>query len=150
MTAPGQILFPVEFKTPRNTRIYFTGVPRAARKDEAGGREGEGGAARFYSGSDEARKRNKEKMYTRETREAAQTRTRGEGRRRLAKGVGERVGSSKLFYLGRSPFSKRSGALLFFQNHVFYLEPDLSLFFFILFLPRLADFYDSNDRPVNE
>lgn len=47
----------------------------------------------------------------------------------LAKGVGERVGSSKLLYLGRSPLSKRSGALLFFQNHVFYLEPDLSLFF---------------------
>lgn len=88
-------------------------------------------------------------MYTRETREAAQTRTRGEERRRLAKGVGERVGSSKLLYLGRSPLSKRSGALLFFQNHVFYLEPDLFLFF-ILFFPRLADFYDSNDRPVNE
>lgn len=28
VTAPGQILFPVEFKTLRNTRIYFTGVPR--------------------------------------------------------------------------------------------------------------------------
>lgn len=59
VTAPGQILFPVEFKTPRNIRIYFTGVPRAAGRDAR--------AARFYSGSDEARKRNKEKMYTRET-----------------------------------------------------------------------------------
>lgn len=58
VTAPGQILFPVEFKTLRNTRIYFTGVPRRKR----------GEAARFYSGSDEARKRNKEKMYTRPLR----------------------------------------------------------------------------------
>jgi len=28
VTAPGQILFPVEFKTLRNTRIYFTDVLR--------------------------------------------------------------------------------------------------------------------------
>jgi len=40
VTAPGQILFPVEFKTPRNIRIYFTGVPRAAGRDEEGGRSG--------------------------------------------------------------------------------------------------------------
>lgn len=85
VAAPGQILFPVEFKTPRNIRIYFTGVPRAAGRIEEEEEEEEE-AARFYSGSDEARKRNKEKMYTRETREAAQTRTQGEERRRAREG----------------------------------------------------------------
>lgn len=160
VSAPGQILFPVEFKTPRNTRIYFTGVPRAAGRDERQRKEGwegkgRGGTTRFYSGSDEARKRNKEKMYTRETREAAQTRTQGEERRRPAKGVGERVGSSKLLYLGRSPLSERSGRYYFSKTTSSTSNPTssffpLSLFFLILFLPRLVDFYDSNDRPVNE
>lgn len=124
VTAPGQILFPVEFKTPRNTRIYFTGVPRAAGRDEEGR-----GVARFYSGSNEARKRNKEKMYTPETREATQTRTQGEERRRLAKGVGERVGSSKLLYLGRSPLSERSGRYYFSKTTSSTSNPISSLFF---------------------
>lgn len=36
VTAPGQILFPVEFKTLRNTRIYFTGVPRRSEGKRRG------------------------------------------------------------------------------------------------------------------
>lgn len=58
---------------------------------------------------------NKEKTYTRETREATQTPNAGrgaeeahEGRRR------KRVGSSKLLYLGRSPLSENDpGAIIF-------------------------------------
>lgn len=139
MTAPGQILFPVEFKTPRNTRIYFTGVPRAAGRDE-----------RFYSGSDEARKRNKEEMYTRETREATQTQMQGEERRRLAKGVGER---ERRFLEIIIPWtiSERSGRYYFSKTTSSTSKPISSFSpLFILLLPRLADFYDSNDRPVNE
>lgn len=43
------------------------------------------GLTRFYSGSDEARKRNKEKMYTRETGEAARAQTRTRDREMAAK-----------------------------------------------------------------
>lgn len=85
VTASGQILFPLEFKTLRNIRIYFT-APLApdetgerererwneryrtvekrtkCREKNGGGSVAEGGG--FYSGSREARKRNKEKTYT--------------------------------------------------------------------------------------
>lgn len=121
--------------------------------------------ARFYSGSDEARKRNKEKMYTRSRRTrgeieeeeeaAADAEERGgeEGRRR--------EGSSKLLYLGPSPLSGRPGRYYFSETTSLHFEPDPSLFFSSLFPPlpppppfsfpsRLADFYDSNDRTVNE
>jgi len=106
------------------------------------------GLARFYSGSDEARKRNKEKMYTRE-RQRKRTRDGGGCEKSVAERERERKGSSKLLYPGRAIGTFReTRALLFFRNYVLQLsKPILSS---VVFLSRLADFYDSNDRPVNE
>lgn len=131
VTAPGQILFPVEFKTLRNTRIYFTGVPQRGRG---------GGAARFYSGSDEARKRNKEKMYTRSLRRKRRRRSSmQEGRRREGgrKEGRRREGSSKLLYLGPHRYSRDDPGAIIFPK----LRPSISkpifLFFLLFIFPPL-------------
>lgn len=126
VTAPGQILFPVEFKTPRNIRIYFTGVPRAA------GRRDEERKERRGFTPDPTRLVNVTKkrciLGRREKQRRHERRAKSGGSQ--AKGVGERVGSSKLLYLGRSPLSERSGRYYFSKTTSSTSNP-ISPFFFL-------------------
>jgi len=129
VTAPGQILFPVEFKTPRNTRIYFTDVPRAAGRDE----ERRGEERRGFT-SDPTRLVNvtkkrcilRRREKQRSTNAGRRVEEACEGRRRKSRFL-------EIIIPWTIATLRAIWALLFFQNYVFYLEPNLFSFFFFKF-----------------
>lgn len=110
---------------------------------ENGGGEREAGAARFYSGSDEARKRNKEKMYTRsrrtgeeieEAEEAEEAAANVEGRGREIGRVGEKV-PRNYYTLDHRHSRDDPGAIIFPK-----LRPSTSNSIFLFFFSSLFPF----------
>lgn len=129
VTAPGQILFPVEFKTLRNTRIYFTGVPRR--------REGK---RRGFT-PDPTRLVNVTKKRCilgrrGEREEEKATCKKGEKGREGGKKEGRRrEGSSKLLYLRPHRYSRDDpGAIIFPKLRPSTISKPI-FFFFLLFIP---------------